>query len=112
MSYKFMSNINNFEEINNPDKAYIQVNKDEEILFKDNNNIDKKALFLMIRAHTSNDLLVEILPYGYGVYVPAGEMWSVDSINEISSIKVKKAFSPSNNSEINSPKIQWMIGYK
>ena len=110
MSYKFMSNINNFSDINTPDKAYLTTNIDEEIIFK-NNDIEKRAFFLMIRAHSSNDLLIEILPYSYGVYIPANEMWSVDSIEGISGFKIKKAFS-GNNSSINTAKVQWMIGYK
>lgn len=105
-----MSNISNFDDINSPDKAYITINKNEEILFKDKNDIIKKAFFLMIRAHSSNDLLVEILPYEYGVYIPAGEIWSVDSIKEISGFKIKNVFK--NNSSLNEAKVQWMIGYK
>ena len=110
MSYNFMSNIDNFDEINNPDKAYKQVNLNDTISFIDKNNIYRKAFFLMIRAHSSNDLLIEILPYNYGVYIPAGELWSVDSFDEIEGIKVKKAFKGTSN--VSSPKIQWMIGYK
>lgn len=109
MSYKFMSNIKNFSDINNPNNAYLTTNINEEITFKDN-DIEKKAFFLMIRAHSDNDLLIEILPYGYGVYVPANEMWSVDSIDGISGFRIKKAFN--GNNSLNSAKVQWMIGYK
>lgn len=110
-----MSNISDFNSINTPDKAYLSVNTDVDILFENNNNITKKAFFLMIRAHSDNDLLIEILPYGYGVYIPAGEMWSVDSIKGIEGFKIKKAFNPKNNNIIGDStpkKVQWMIGYR
>lgn len=116
MSYYFMSNIKNFDEINSPDKAYLSISTGEEIIFKNSNNMEKKSSFLMIRAHSSNNLLVEILPYGYGVYIPADEMWSVDSITDIEGFKVRKAFEKNNNSTTTSittsAKLQWMIGYR
>jgi hypothetical protein len=110
MAYKFLSNISDFNDFNN---IYVNASPDDEIIFKDIDNIPHKAHFLMIRAHSSNDLLLEILPYGYGVYVPSNEMWSVDSINDINGFKIKKAFQPGSSNEITSNiKFQWMIGYK
>ena len=113
MSYLFMSNIKNFDNINNPDEAYQTVNIGDTINFIDNNNVNKKASFLMIRAHKNNDILIQILPYNYGVLIPATEMWSVDSLKEIEGITIKQAFDPKNSNSINTNcKIQWMIGYK
>ena len=112
MAYLFMSNINNFDDISNLNAAYQTINIGETINFIDNYNINRKASFLMIRAHKDNDILVQILPYGYGVLVPAAEMWSVDSINEIEGIVIKKAFDAEESTELSSCKIQWMIGYK
>jgi len=112
MSYNFLSNINNFNNFNNPDLAYINASKNTEILFKDIDNISHKAHFLMIRAHISNDLLIEILPYGYGVYIPADEIWSVDSTNDIQGFKIRQAFAPNSSTVVDTPKVQWMIGYK
>ena len=122
MSYNFLSNIQNFEQFNNIDKAYQEIdvhpdNADENnitgiIYFKDiNTNISHEASFLMIRAHANNDLLIQLIPYGSGVYIPAGEMWSVDSLNGIEGIALRRAFDKNGNS-LTKGKIQWMIGYK
>lgn len=112
MSYKFMSNISDFEDFSNPDKAYISTTINQEINFIDSNNINQQANFLMIRAHSDNDLLVQILPYNYGVFIPGGELWSVDSLSDLQGLIVKKAFSTGTSTSIDNPKIQWMIGYK
>lgn len=112
MSYKFLSNINNFDDFSDADKAYITPEINEEINFIDANNINQEANFLMVRAHGSNDLLIQILPYNYGVFIPAGELWSVDSLSNLQGLTVKKAFSAGTSTSINNPKIQWMIGYK
>ena len=112
MAYLFMSNINDFDDINNSDKAYQTVNIEDIINFTDNNNINREASFLMIRAHKDNDILVQILPYGYGVLIPAAEMWSVDAINKIEGISIKNIFAADGTTELQSGKIQWMIGYK
>ena len=106
-----MYNISNFDNILEPDSSYITASSNEEIKFTDKNQINQKAFFLMVRAHADNDVLIQIQPYGYGVYIPASEMWSVDSFNEIDSIVVKKFFNNSGQS-IGSGKLQWMIGYK
>ena len=111
MSYFFMSNIDNFDDIIEPNTSYLEVSLGDEIKFIDKNRVNQKAFFLMVRAHRDNDILIQIQPYGYGVYIPASEMWSVDSFNEIDSIIVKKIFNDSGQS-INSGKLQWMIGYK
>ena len=114
MSYRFMSNIHNFDEFNNPEKAYISVSTDDVINFTDANEVNQKASFLMVRAHKDNDLLIQILPYNYGVYVPATELWSVDSLSDINGITIKKSFQTTSTSvtELPTGKIQWMIGYK
>lgn len=113
MSYLFMSNIKNFDSINNPDEAYQTVDIGDTINFIDDYNNNRKASFLMIRAHRDNDILIQILPYNYGVLIPATEMWSVDSLKEIEGITIKQAFNPIDSSSINTNcKIQWMIGYK
>ena len=113
MAYLFMSNIKDFDDINNPDDAFQEISIGDTIYFTDSNSINKKASFLMVRAHEDNDLLIQILPYGYGVLVPATEMWSVDSLNEIEGITIKKAFNPVTSNELSdNVKIQWMIGYK
>lgn len=112
MSYNFLSNIKNFDNFNNPDQAYEQIPINEEINFLDNNNIAHDASFIMIRAHESNDLLVQLLPWGYGVYIPANEMWSAESLNDVEGIVIKKAFTLPTLGESVYGKIQWMIGYK
>lgn len=116
MSYNFLSNINNFDNFNNPDAAYTEVHVDDEIKFIEN-DIPHTASFLMVRAHNTNDLLIQLMPWGYGVYIPADEMWSVDSLDNVEKIIIKKIFSVNEQgqrSEITSGtgKIQWMIGYK
>ena len=65
----------------------------------------------MIRAGYENDLLIELSPSNYCVYIPAGEMWSVDSIGEINKFTVKKIFTTTNVAT-STGKLQWMIGYK
>lgn len=114
MSYFFMSNIQDFDDINNSDKSYAEVNVGEIINFTDTNNINKKASFFMARAHADNDILIQLLPYGYGVLIPATELWSVDSLMDLEGFIIKKIFNPQNGSELQSStaKIQWMIGYK
>ena len=52
------------------------------------------------------------MPWGYGVYVPADEMWSVDSLDNVEKIIVKKIFQHSTKTDMTHGKIQWMIGYK
>lgn len=112
MSYNFMSNIQDFDNFNDELSAYQIVNLNEEIPFIDiDSGVSQKASFLMIRAHKSNDLLIQITPYKYGVYIPAGELWSVDSLKDIEGIIVKNAFD-TNGQSLSSGKIQWMIGYK
>lgn len=125
MGYFYMSNINNFNNVNSPVDSYQQIgvyqndSSDEGIIdFKDK-NIKQKANFIMIRAHGDNDLLVQLYPSEYGVYIPAGELWSVDSLNEIEKIIVRKIISASTGNTIiptdnnRTPgKIQWVIGYK
>ena len=68
----------------------------------------------MIRAHKSNGLLLQLYPYEYGVYVPAGELWSVDSLDKIEKIIVRNIFDTEGIplASDQKGKIQWMIGYK
>ena len=112
MAYNFLSNISNFDSINNPDEAYKEIDVDEEISFLDINDIPHTASFIMIRAHESNDLLVQLLPWGYGVYIPANEMWSAESLDNVEGIVIKKIFARPTLGEAQHGKIQWMIGYK
>lgn len=111
MSYNFMSNISNFSQVINPETSFIEVDENTEIEFFDRGSIKQKASFLMIRAGYNNDLLVELKPSNYCVYIPAGEMWSVDSIGEIEKFAIKKIFNLDGNPQT-SGKIQWMMGYK
>lgn len=116
MSYNFLSNINNFDDFNVPDAAYVPISVNQEIVLKDNEDIPHNASFLVIRAHSSNDLLVQLMPWGYGVYIPADEMWSVDSLDNVEKIIIKKIFLKDQDyASTDAPgagKIQWMIGYK
>lgn len=112
MSYNFLSNINNFTDFNDPSKAYQNVDIDEEINFLDIDEIPHDATFVMFRADKSNDLLIQLLPWQSGVYIPADEMWSIESLNNIQGFKLKKAFDSNTSQELTSGKIQWMIGYK
>lgn len=111
MAYNFLSNISNFDSINIPDKAYEQVMVNQEIKFLDN-DIPRTASFIMIRAHEDNDLLIQLLPWNYGVYIPANEMWSAESLDEAEGIVIKKIFAKPTLGEASIGKIQWMIGYK
>ena len=115
MAYFFMSNINNFEDVNNIEASYQEVGiytgeGDEPINGVINFN-EQKASFLMVRAYYDNDILIQLSPSNYCVLVPAGELWSVDSINTIDKIYIRKIFD-SNGESKNSGLIQWMIGYK
>jgi len=129
MSYSYMSNINNFTDVTSPIKAYQEIKK-----YKNDNSQDgiidfngHKANFLMIRAHSSNSLLIELYSTdnnnNYGVFIPAGELWSVDSLFSIEKIIIKEIFivekdeqgnvqseRQATNNEVGY--IQWMIGYK
>lgn len=122
MSYFYMSNINDFSNVHSPVQSYQQIGKYDSsstleepsngvITFKSIEGIDQKANFLMIRAHNENDLLVQLYPSQYGTYIPAGELWAVDSLNEIEKIFIRNIFSTT-GTQLNSGKIQWMIGYK
>ena len=112
MSYNFMSNISDFSKVSYGYEAFDNINIDSEINFHDKNNIKHNASFLMIRAGYDSDLLVQLEPSGYCIYIPAGEMWSVDSIGEIEKIVIKNIFDPELKTPIDSGKIQWMMGYK
>ena len=123
MSYSFMSNINVNDEqtFSSPDNSYQSVgvynNSSEEtpengvIIFDDENNIKRKAKFLMIRAENEKSFIIQLFPSNYCVYVPAGELWSVDSIEQIEKLYIRKIFS-TGGAEETSGKLQWMIGYK
>ena len=133
MSYSYMSNINNFSNVTEPDKAYLEAKvytgvttpshpnlegpEDGIIEFK-KGDIKYSASFLMIRARTDNDVLIELSPSNYGVYIPAGELWSVDSLDTIDKFYIRNAFTYQNDNGVLSTTtsttcyIQWMIGYK
>lgn len=130
MNYSYMSNINNFSDVTSSIKAYQKIKKYDG---KDQNGIidfnGRKANFLMIRAHSSNNLLIELYSTdnneNYGVFIPAGELWSVDSLFSIEKIIIKDIFILGKDNENNDTEtqinnedenqwgyIQWMIGYK
>lgn len=121
MSYFYMSNIDDFAQVQSPSAAYqdigIYSNGAAEtpangvITFTDINGINQEASFLMIRAYNTNNLLLQLYPYNYGVYVPAGELWAVDSLRKVEKIIVRNIFDTDGN-PISSGKIQWMLGYK
>lgn len=116
MSYFFMSNINNLNAINSPSQAYQEVSKGDKIEFKAN-NVSYSASFLMVRADYRNDILIKIHSNGldYGVYIPAGELWSVDSLEGIDNFYITNIFNADPNAageELSTGYIQWMIGYK
>lgn len=111
MSYNFMSNISDFSKVTVRNASFDQVSVNDEIKFYDKNNIPHNASFLMIRAGYNSDLLIQLEPSGYCVYIPAGEMWSVDFIDEIEKIIIKNIFNLQ-GSHITTGTIQWMIGYK
>ena len=120
MSYSFMSNIRSDSTFNSPEDYYQEVGKYDTntsteipengvIVFNDN-DIQRKAKFLMIRAGVSNDFIIQLSPSNYCVHIPAGELWSVDSIDEIDKFYIRNIFS--NGAETSTGKLQWMIGYK
>ena len=120
MSYSFMSNIiSNDSMPASPEDYYQEVGvytnnsidtpEDGVIVFNDN-NIQRKAKFLMIRAGSLNDFIIQLSPSNYCVHVPAGELWSVDSIEEVDKFYIKKIFS--GTTSVSTGKLQWMIGYK
>ena len=128
MSYFYMSNISNFDNVTTPDESYLQVGvytgsstetPENGVIKFTKNNIDYTASFLMIRARADNDVLVELYPSQYGVYIPAGELWSVDSLDSIDKFYIRNIFTYRQTSETtytpestNTGYIQWMIGYK
>lgn len=112
MSYNFMSNIPDFSVVSDGTKAFDNIVENDEIIFLDKNRIQHNASFLMIRAGYESDLLVQMEPSGYCIYIPAGEMWSVDSIGEIEKFIIKKIFNPETKEIISTGTIQWMMGYK
>lgn len=122
MAYSYMSNIDDFSYVTYPSRSYQVVgtyksNTTETptngvITFVDENNIAQKANFIMIRAHYNNDLLIQLYPSNYGVYIPAGELWAVDSIDKIEKIIIRKMFNNEGQSFTTGGRIQWMIGYK
>ena len=112
MSYNFMSNISDFSQVTTGDDAFDEIQVNSEIVFQDKRSIKHNASFLMIRAGHDSDLLIQIEPSGYCIYIPAGEMWSVDSIGEIEKIVIKNIFDSELKTPIDSGKIQWMMGYK
>lgn len=122
MSYSFMSNINyeSTSTFTSPDDYYQTVGvfsttsssetpENGVIIFNDN-EIQRKAKFLMIRAGADNDFIIQLSPSNYCVHVPAGELWSVDSIDEINKFYIRNIFS--NGEKVTTGKLQWMIGYK
>ena len=122
MSYSFMSNINyeSTSTFTSPDEYYQTVGvfsttsssetpENGVIIFNDN-EIQRKAKFLMIRAGADNDFIIQLSPSNYCVHVPAGELWSVDSIDEINKFYIRNIFS--NGEKVTTGKLQWMIGYK
>ena len=121
MSYSFMSNIIVNNSIPNSPEEYYQTvgvyngnasaeTPEQGIITFNIDNIEKKAKFLMIRAGASNDFIIQLSPSNYCVHVPAGELWSVDSIDEIDKLYIRKIFS--NSTSVTTGKLQWMIGYK
>ncbi len=112
MSYNFMSNISNLSNINNMQESYQSVNVGSKIYFIDKNYNQHNASFLMIRAWNDNDLLIDLQPSGYCIYIPGGEMWSVDSIGEIESIIIKSIYNSETKARISQGYLQWMMGYK
>lgn len=126
MSYFYMSNIDDFSAVTDLDSSYQEVgvyNSENQnnstttngIINFTKNGINYSASFLMIRARYDNDLLVQISPYNYGVYIPANELWSVDSLDKIDKIIVRNIFKHGENDSVTSATtgyIQWMIGYK
>lgn len=112
MSYNFMSNISDFSKVSTGNEAFDNIEINNEITFLDKKDIKHNASFLMIRAGYESDLLIQLEPSGYCIYIPAGEMWSVDSIGEIEKIVIKKIFNPDSKALVSSGQIQWMMGYK
>lgn len=134
MSYSFMSNINykSTSTFTSPDEYYQTVGvfsttsssetpENGVIIFNDTDNeIQRKAKFLMIRSGADNDFIIQLSPSNYCVHIPAGELWSVDSIDEINKLYIRNIFETIVDSETNivsttsttTGKLQWMIGYK
>ena len=65
----------------------------------------------MIRAENEKSFIIQLYPSNYCVYIPAGELWSVDSIEQIEKLYIRNIFSLEGEKETTG-KIQWMIGYK
>lgn len=121
MSYFYMSNISNFDNVTSPNASYEQVgiyssttdleNSEHGVVKFSKDNIDYSASFLMIRARYDNDILIELNPSHYGVYIPANELWSVDSLEGIDKFYIRNIFNNEGTS-LSTGYIQWMIGYK
>ena len=122
MGYSFMSNINyeSTSTFTSPSNYYQTVGvfsttsssetPENGVIIFNNNEIQRKAKFLMIRAGVDNDFIIQLSPSNYCVHIPAGELWSVDSIDEINKLYIRNIFS--GNEKVTTGKLQWMIGYK
>lgn len=86
-----------------PSTFYQDVTLGVPINFIDQGN-QVQAKFLMIRAH-DQDIVVRIGNYNYGILIPERELFSIDSIKDMTSITVVSSSDPSNT------KINWQIGY-
>ena len=130
MSYSFMSNIYMDDNFNSPESYFQEVGlyrdssapeSPENGVIKFNDvGIQRKAKFLMIRSGASNEFIIQLSPSKYCVHLQAGELWSVDSIEEIDKLYIKNIFQIENDpitqqkvsTTVNTGKLQWMIGYK
>lgn len=125
MGYLYMSNISDFTKVTSNTTSYQVIGKASTtsspisngspgvINFNDG-TANQEANFIMIRAHEDNDLLVQLYPSKYCVYIPGGELWSADLLEPAQKIIVRNIFdaTTTNNVILSSGKIQWMIGYK
>lgn len=108
--YRFLSNITDFSHPLFID-VVVAATGDENsgvIKFKDG---DKEVFpsFLTIRAHEDNHLLFKMGNYESLLYVPAGEVFSIDGIGQVSKIRLIKSFDLGNQ-EKTSGKLQWIAG--
>ena len=76
MSYFYMSNIKNFNQITTPEAAYQEIgiygnnspaiefaSEEDGVISFTHNQVNQKASFLMVRAHENNSLLLQLYQY-------------------------------------------------
>ena len=66
--------------------------------------------FLTLRSHEDNHLLFQLGNYGNLLYVPAGEVFSIEGIAEVNKIRLMRSTGLSGQ-DLSTGKFQWIVGF-